>query len=123
MSKEKIQCGERSTTCMCLCGGVGENVFYRKKGGMGKGYICNTGLIFTCMSNMKIATLETLKIISEGDFALHDINMLGMFSLKERVRELAGRWSIGISSYRSKCNHFSSEETFPKLIHKFKASS
>ena len=46
----------------------------------GKATLCNTGLIFTCMSNMKIATLETLKIISVGDFALHDINMLGMFS-------------------------------------------
>lgn len=55
------------------------------------------------MSNMKIATLETLKIISVGD-------LLGMFSLKERLSELAGRWSLCISSYRSKCNHLSSEE-------------
>lgn len=76
----------------------------------GKATLCNTGLIFTCMSNMKIATLETLKIISVGDFALHNLNMLGMFSLKERVSELASRWSLGISSYRSKCNHLSSEE-------------
>ena len=47
---------------------------------------------------MKIETLETLKIISVGDFALHNIYMFGMFSLKERVGELAGRWSLGISS-------------------------